>query len=387
MYFAFDFTNLLSLVLLSELRGFWADARPPQVIVRGNGLRLAGSSVRRVFNGLEPSPLAELGKWSSLLQAEEAMMAAPAFHGSRHLGNAKTRIFVHHVWKCGGMNLCDMAVRNGELTPHPDFANRYAGCDLWTVQQLLAVNYSFAQWQFPLPMQVNLVKLPAEIAALTILRNPLNQALSHFKHASSVLPALWSNLSSFIDFGLCFGNANRTLSPQAAVDTCQRFLLRPLPWSSLSSDHFGLFEDNQQLRWIAPIWLDSVNTNWPQLNAKYLDAAKTRLKEFDQVLILEELHIRDRFRLAKYGWRDLDDERAANLHSNKPGTSWQPSDAAVYLKKSPAVLKRLCKVQQWDIALYEYAVGIAQRQAANEGIKMNSRKPNDVSAAALCQSL
>lgn len=342
--------------------------------VRGHALRLGGSS-----------PLAGFDALSSLLQAEEAAMNAPAFHGSRHLGSAKTRMFIHHIWKCGGMNLCDMALRNGELTPHPDFANRFAGCDLWTVEQLLAVNYSFAQWQFPLPVQLNFASLPPEIATMTILRNPLNQALSHFNHARLVLSGLWSNLSSFVEFGSCFGSSNYTLSPQSAVDKCHRFLLRPLSWASLSSDHFGVFEDNQQLRWTAPLWLDAVTTKWPRLHEKYLDVAKTRLSQFHQVLILEQMHSRDRFRLARYGWKDLDDVRGANLHSNKQ--RWQPSDAGVYLKDSPAALSRLCQIQQWDIALYDHAISLAERQANKEGVKAPRIEHRGNAAKTLCKSL
>lgn len=375
------------LVHLISLDFLGAHVGSSQILVRGPGLRLAGSSVQRLVNGLRPSPLAGLDPWSSLLEAEESAINAPAFHGSRHVGGIKTRIFIHHIWKCGGMNLCDMALRNGELTPHPDFANRYAGCDLWTVEQLYALNYSFAQWQNPLPMQLNIGGLPSEIATLTILRNPLNQALSHFNHVQMVLPGAWSNLSSFVEFGICYGGANRTLGPQAAFDQCQRFLLRPLTWSSLSSDPslFCLFEDNQQLRWTTPVWLDAVTTNWPQLNAKYVNVAKERLEKFDQVLILEQMHNRDRFRLAKYGWKDLDDERGANLHSDKQ--SWQPSDAGLHLKNSPAALKRLCQVQQWDIALYDEAIRIAERQAAREGIKTKYLKRQGNAAKTLCRSL
>merc|ERR1719313_991096 len=39
------------------------------------------------------------------------------YHGSRHLGGAKSRLVLHHVWKCGGTMLCDMAYKNGEAVP------------------------------------------------------------------------------------------------------------------------------------------------------------------------------------------------------------------------------------------------------------------------------
>lgn len=371
----------LDLHLLRDLGVSGAYAGSSQIAIRGSRIRYVTQP--------RLGSLAGLNALSNLLQAEEVAMDAPSYHGSRHLGNAKTRVFAHHVWKCGGWNLCDMALRNGELPPHPDSANRYAGCNLWSVEQLLAANYSFSQWQFPLPMQVNIGSLPAQFATLTILRNPLNQALSHFKNVQQSLiqqnvPGVWSNFSSFVEFGLCFGKADRAMNPQSAADLCKRYLLRQVDWGSMNSGNFGIFEDNQQLRWLAPIWLKSPRTQWPQLDAKYVDVAKARLEKFDQVLILEELHRRDRFRLAKFGWKDLDDERGAGSH-NKGSVPWRPSDAAMYLKDSPASLSHLCEIQRWDIDLYEHAVGIAWKQAAREGHKASSTQPPVHGMRALCR--
>lgn len=198
---------------------------------------------------------------------------------------------------------------------------------------------------------------------MTVIRNPLNQALSHFHHAQRVLGA-WANFSAFLEFGLCVGSTPTSGDP---LDECRSHLTKPLKWSDMSSDLFAIFRDNIQLRWLDPVWLEQPVTKWPQLSGKYLENAKARLKEFDQVLVLEEMHSRDRWRLAKYGWSDLNDEYAANLH-NPPGTPWKPSDAVEYLKDQPSVLARLREIQRWDIAFYQYGVSIARHQAVRDGV-------------------
>merc|ERR1719498_91066 len=77
--------------------------------------------------------------------------ATSLYQGTRHLGVHKSRILLHHVWKCGGANLCDMAIRNGEAVPNPNLPNPSSRCDVLapgyrtpSEGSLLEANYTFA---------------------------------------------------------------------------------------------------------------------------------------------------------------------------------------------------------------------------------------------------
>merc|ERR1719316_1756657 len=101
------------------------------------------------------------------------------YHGRRHLGGRKSRILFHHVWKCGGANFCDMAIRNGEAVPNPEIPNPSSRCDVPAVTYqlpsegtLLEANFTFASWQAPLTSGA-FVGMKGEFAVVTILRNPL----------------------------------------------------------------------------------------------------------------------------------------------------------------------------------------------------------------------
>lgn len=283
------------------------------------------------------------------------------YNGSRQLGGPKSRILFHHVWKCAGANLCAMAVSNGESVPNDDPSNPSSRCELDSLdlQELVAGNYSFASLQSPMPANITAQTIPAQVSLVTVLRNPLNQALSHYRHAQEDY-GLWSNFSAFMEYGLCVSaEMNR-----GGLETCQAHL-RMVSFKAL--DAFAVFRDNQQLRWLLPTQAATAIDPFalsvgdrPLLNEKDLQAAKTRLELYDEILILEDLHQRDRFEMQRYGWTKLNDYSGANLH--EPLKIWRPAKAEVELKDQPAVLDRLREVQQWDLELYRYGRELARRR-------------------------
>jgi hypothetical protein len=270
------------------------------------------------------------------------------YQGTRHLGVRKSRILLHHVWKCGGANLCDMAIRNGEAVPNPKLPNPSSRCDILapgyrtpSEGTLLKANYTFATWQAPLTPGA-FTGVRREFALFTILRNPLDQALSHFHHAQADF-RLFANFSAFLDFGLCVASHNVSFQ---SLNGCE-LNLQQKSLTPPDIHPFAIFRDNQQLRWLEPTDVGMSVQGRPHLTSSDLEAAKARLDLFDEVIILEELHRRDRWRFAKYGWKDLDDERGANLHweiafHGRLHVASGRSNATAQL--SPAVVSRLKEV-------------------------------------------
>lgn len=278
-----------------------------------------------------------------------------------------TGIFFHHIWKCGGTNICDMAVRNGEVAPKAYDLNPAVRCDATDEQRLFNApqsNHSFVSWQQPLP-KVNFGWFApsgplAGFKMVTLLRNPLDQALSHFFHAQRIyeLPTMEPNHTldsfvSFIELGVCAGRQNDT---QQASRECAKYMTKE--WRDFH--HFRVFRDNQQMRWI--LGADTHNgVGRPMLGAEDLAAAKARLDNFDDVMILEMMHVRDRSRFAKFGWQDLNDLQSANVH--RAETNSKSVSATDRLRSATRVLALLRDIQCWDMKFYSYGSNIAARQA------------------------
>lgn len=302
-----------------------------------------------------------------------------AEHDSQPSAVNKSRIFFHHVWKCGGANVCNMATRNGAHAPRANAYNPSIRCDAATVEELLATpmdKYSYVSWQKPLPWK-NLSHFVAggplsQFATVTILRNPLDQALSHFSHARNIYASptkpirTADSLRAFLDLGMCAGLQEGMRDDEQVACCSQKKKIEGLCKRYFTEEFsdlhpFRIFRDNQQLRWLlqgADSWHGLERR---RLDASDLEAGKKLLDQFDDVMILEEMHNRDRLRFAKYGWKDLDDKQGANVHrADRKRTA---HNSSVYLKDAPRLLSRLREIQHWDLELYKYAQSIARRQA------------------------
>lgn len=297
--------------------------------------------------------------------AKSVRRYASRYSGSRPLGGAKSRILLHHIWKCGGTELCEMAIRNGEAAPGAlgwSPSDRCGAAALRPVD-LVKANYSFVSWQYPLPPGPPVGDAGSPFTSVVVLRNPLDQALSHFRHAQADY-GLWNTFHDFLDYGLCVASR----AQEGDLSQCRQWLTvsaRSRPQQEFESlQSFALWQDNQQTRWLAP-GLQTWTGARPILAAADLGAAKARLAEFDEVLVLEELEARDRFRFAKYGWRNTETDGVVDVH--RVGPWWTPhvrSNATAMLAKQPQVLARLQQLQKWDLLLYEYGCELARRQAA-----------------------
>jgi len=91
---------------------------------------------------------------------------------------------------------------------------------------------------------------------------------------------------------------------------------------------FTYFHDNMQIRWLTGMDSEIVGER-PILDDATLERAKSRLRGFDEVLILEEMHARGRKRLAKFGWSDLDDTyRGVQDNKHTDAEKHKPEDRA-----------------------------------------------------------
>lgn len=311
-------------------------ARPAPVSISGSGIVVASSAARVIEVAPDQSPA-------------ESRPARPS--------RVKQHILFHHVWKCGGSNFCAMAMRNGESVPNAedDEANR---CNLGASPRVFShysssKRFTFAAWQQPLPKDVPLGSM--KVAVITILRNPLDQALSHFRHTESVA-GLWSGFEDFLDFGVCLAQFSGA-SPGDLNDWCQ-------PYKGM--DPFSYFEDNMQTRWLLG---DGGDISRRKLGTASLAEAKKRLDSFDDVMILEQFHKRDAFRMAKYGWQDLDD----GLMSNKTAGTNVHSNAAKFLASDQKLLAKLKSIQNFDLELYAYACKLAAKQAGGHAEAAQAR--------------
>jgi hypothetical protein len=241
-----------------------------------------------------------------------------------------------------------MAIRNGEAVPsaEDDEANRcnLGASPLRLSHYPMSNRFTFAAWQQPLPKKAPIGN--ARVATITILRNPLDQALSHFRHTESVA-GLWSGFEDFLDFGVCLAQYSGA-PPGDLNDWCEPYK---------GSDPFSYFEDNMQTRWLLG---DGGDTSRSKLDEAALQNAKKRLESFDEVMILEEFHKRDAFRMAKYGWQDLDD----GLSTNRTVGTNVHSNASKFLEADQKLLAKLKSIQKFDLELYAHASKLAAKQAA-----------------------
>eukprot|EP00747_Dinoflagellata_sp_TGD_P117722 gnl/TRDRNA2_/TRDRNA2_172667_c0_seq14.p1 gnl/TRDRNA2_/TRDRNA2_172667_c0~~gnl/TRDRNA2_/TRDRNA2_172667_c0_seq14.p1 ORF type:complete len:683 (-),score=91.85 gnl/TRDRNA2_/TRDRNA2_172667_c0_seq14:52-2100(-) len=284
------------------------------------------------------------------------------------------RIVQIGAWRCGGATLCGMAERNFEVLPNPGAQNQARRCaledadgrPLWpgvvgSSSDSSSSLATFTLWPWPLPtdalqerssgvMETNRSR---DMAFVALIRNPLEQAVSHYRHVQALFDGVFSSFTEFVAYGHCL----RALPPEIATAAAAKVAAAKAdcaasaaPRSPKLRDHLGqfyvAFQDNQQLRWL----LGGADAARAVLRAKDLEIAKAKLDRCDMVMLLEELHRRDRHRLAAFLWKDLDD---------RPPTAGSP--AATVL--AAAELAALRTTQQWDLELYAYAAEVAARQA------------------------
>lgn len=255
--------------------------------------------------------------------------------------------------------LCDMAYKNGEAVP-VGAGGAVQRCDMTfplSARGFDDSNVTFAAWQYPLPEDdaaMGLGQKTGELAFLTILRNPLDQALSHFKHVQRIYPGLFSEFGSFVDYGWCALEAQCSGQDPAV---CRQYVAashRNIYGAQLDRQlPFAVFEDNRQIRWL-------LGKTGAQLSQNDLARAQQRLSLFDEVFVLEDFHTRGKERMQAYGWRNFDDHA-----DQERGWTTVRSNATKELPAS--VVDKLADLQKWDMSLYHFAKNHLSKKASAIG--------------------
>lgn len=94
------------------------------------------------------------------------------------------------------------------------------------------------------------------------------------------------------------------------------------------------------------------------MTAADLEAAKTRLRYYLAVLVLERPAESARLLQSVLGWQHVD------LDKGRRG-SRRDTDARAELASDPALLARLQEMHRLDLQLYEFGVGLMDQQLAD----------------------
>eukprot|EP00746_Dinoflagellata_sp_MGD_P158706 gnl/MRDRNA2_/MRDRNA2_86533_c0_seq2.p1 gnl/MRDRNA2_/MRDRNA2_86533_c0~~gnl/MRDRNA2_/MRDRNA2_86533_c0_seq2.p1 ORF type:complete len:395 (+),score=49.75 gnl/MRDRNA2_/MRDRNA2_86533_c0_seq2:122-1306(+) len=294
----------------------------------------------------------------------------------------------HHIWKCGGTNLCDIAQRNGESIQHddPGVSRR---CDIQNTPEN-ARRFSFAVWQLPMgALQLDYFLQSNRVSVM--MRDPMNQVLSHYHHSMQVFGRYNHStnetigqkqkimtLLEWIDFGICRQREGVNLHPVCVNDWLTSMKGRNLKddaieyaQSIVNTKKFGhwffLFEDNMQTRWISGAMhstdvrgvgkfhsadrdqYESSKSDYI-IGEKELSIAKANMAKYTDIFILEKFDSRDKARLAtKLGWK-------TDLTSHMLGTN-RRSDAEKELTSDE--IEYVKRFVQQDLQLYDFAKKLA----------------------------
>lgn len=178
------------------------------------------------------------------------------------------RLWVHHhIWKCGGSNLCDKAIASKEKVPNPTGDNV---CDRCNLMDLSATSLrrrgqgmlSYAELQQPMSDEFPR-KLPdMDVGYSVMLRDPINQTLSHYHHALfNRFEEDLLSLREWVDLGLCRRRCGRDADSACLQSYLQSLEARGVDAGSRNlalervrgAAYFFYFEDNIQVRWIANV--------------------------------------------------------------------------------------------------------------------------------------
>merc|ERR1712107_734995 len=197
-----------------------------------------------------------------------------------------------------------------------------------------------------------------------MLRNPLDQSLSHYMHAKT----REMNFREWVELGLCRLRHGEDDAAACLTNYTDGLRARGVEEERVekereairsTSGYFLLFEDNIQVRWISGAVqgtvFDPMRRPGGMLTRKNFDTAWQKLNDYTAVFILERYNDREYGRLVRLlGWSEGVSPVA------KVGTL-RGSNAASELCE--ADLAQLRGILRWDIDLYRSAETLAARQA------------------------
>eukprot|EP00746_Dinoflagellata_sp_MGD_P137193 gnl/MRDRNA2_/MRDRNA2_71018_c0_seq1.p1 gnl/MRDRNA2_/MRDRNA2_71018_c0~~gnl/MRDRNA2_/MRDRNA2_71018_c0_seq1.p1 ORF type:complete len:336 (-),score=58.47 gnl/MRDRNA2_/MRDRNA2_71018_c0_seq1:11-1018(-) len=274
--------------------------------------------------------------------------------------NANHSWFHHHIWKTGGTNLCQMAINNAEVIPNHS-ANPCDQCDISSLTEENKI--TFAQIQHPISEQWLSEFSDPKLGISVMLRNPLDQTLSHYHHAVNDADPGHMTLLEWMHFGICRQREGQDLHPNCLQNLRSSLEERGMTQMMIDSQmqkvsecahYFFFFEDNIQTRWISGVTEGTVfNSGTSDLiDENALNKAKQNLAKYTKIFILEEFDNRDKARLAsQLGW--------SNLANGNQGTC---RHSAAEKELESDILDEMKVFLKQDLSLYEYARALASQQ-------------------------
>lgn len=330
--------------------------------------------------------------WTNLTD-EECMQRSLQSRASEvaKVRNGTGLLFFKHVHKAGGTTLCHLAQQNMEaedtplpfrtdwttncvpyeafLGPHPavggsgtaDVAmqrhfqrnqpHRYrrrlsaawlgGACfvGFLTPAQLRVMHSHYRPLTFvasegPLP---DALPLDPAFAMVTMLRDPLDRALSSYKWWQFMVGAM----------------------PQSPTE-CRAYWVPP---NATLEQWLTLYPDNWMTRELAG--REALYRRGPRglpgpLKAEDVEVAKQRLHAFAAVMILERWEDSMKLMRGMFGWKDLD------FGAHRAG-SMKNTSAAVELREQPEVMRKLRSRNVYDMEIYRYALMLHERQVQELG--------------------
>ena len=253
------------------------------------------------------------------------------------------RVLFHHIHKCGGTSVCAMAKMNGEITPgrkdrqDPTCYVPPPNQCMTSVEEYVPPSSNISFVEYPCPRKLNadwqaLNNATKSWQFVTFLRHPLGRSLSEYRH-----------------FGYFDAKSNFTSQEQVRNDL-DAFV------------DYSKNRPNQMINWIAPGWTqvgkhanktsggDSVGAE----NA-ILDFAKQRLREYDVLVVLEDMALDCPHFAEAMGWNVT---AACSVHRNADAARGASAASLLGEERTADFLAP----NSLDMKLYEYGRELAVQQ-------------------------
>lgn len=177
---------------------------------------VSGSAMLQFASTMTKAAEFSAASTQTLQNAESQVKANLSYVKSETASPAKARILHHHIWKNGGTHFCEMARTEGFTTPPGDGCHRpsnlssadgqhWSSCAVSPEEfetDLRELPYNFIGHECAVSRQIMALGREAGFVWVTILRDPVEQVVSHYRHVANT--SIKVPLPAWVDEGLIF---------------------------------------------------------------------------------------------------------------------------------------------------------------------------------------